>query len=72
MQVGFFEDVPTSPGRFILSSVEDTGVGIVADQLERIVGMFTQINSSLTKRYGGTGLGLALSQQIVEKMGGRI
>jgi signal transduction histidine kinase len=57
---------------FILFSVRDTGVGIPADQLERIFGKFTQLDSSLTRRYGGTGLGLALSRQIVEKSGGRI
>jgi len=61
-----------SPGGFILFKVEDTGVGIASDQLERIFGMFTQVDSSLTKRYGGTGLGLALSRQIVEKLGGRL
>jgi len=57
---------------FILFSVKDTGVGVPSDQLEHIFGKFTQIDTSLTKRYGGTGLGLALSRQIVQKMGGRI
>ena len=57
---------------FILFSVKDTGVGIPADQLEKIFGKFTQIDTSLTRRFGGTGLGLALSRQIVETMGGRI
>jgi PAS domain S-box-containing protein len=53
-------------------SVRDTGVGIASDQLQRIFGKFTQVDSSLTRKQGGTGLGLALSQQIVEKSGGRI
>ena len=53
-------------------SVRDTGQGIAADQLERIFSRFTQVDSSLTRRHGGTGLGLALTRQIVEKMGGTI
>lgn len=57
---------------FILFSVKDTGVGIAADQLDKIFGKFTQIDSSLTRKFGGTGLGLALSRQIVENMGGRL
>ncbi len=66
-------DNPDAPGRrFILFSVRDTGVGIPADQMEKIFGKFTQIDSSLTRRYGGTGLGLALTRQIVEKFGGSI
>ncbi|MBU5636487.1 histidine kinase [Geomonas sp. Red69] len=56
----------------ILFSVRDTGIGIPDDQLERIFGRFTQVDSSLTRRHGGTGLGLALTRQIVEKLGGRI
>ena len=58
--------------RFILFSVRDSGVGIPADQLDRIFARFTQVDSSLTRRHGGTGLGLALTRQIVEKMGGDI
>jgi signal transduction histidine kinase len=56
----------------ILFSVRDTGVGIPLDQIERIFGKFTQIDSSLTRRHGGTGLGLALTRQIVEKWGGTV
>ncbi|QWV95043.1 histidine kinase [Geomonas oryzisoli] len=56
----------------ILFSVRDTGIGIPDDQLERIFGRFTQVDSSLTRQHGGTGLGLALTRQIVEKLGGRI
>jgi signal transduction histidine kinase len=63
---------PAEGGDFLLFTVRDTGVGISADQLESIFGKFTQIDSSLTRKYGGTGLGLALSRQIVEKLGGKI
>ena len=62
----------TEHATFILVAVHDTGPGIAADQLDRIFGRFTQVDSSLTRKHGGTGLGLALTRQLVEKMGGNI
>lgn len=67
-----FQDPEAPARRFVLFAIRDTGVGIPADQLEKIFGKFTQIDSSLARKYGGTGLGLALSRQIVEKSGGKI
>ncbi len=67
-----FHDPQGEEGQFLLFSIRDTGVGIPPDQLERIFGKFTQVDSSRTRKYGGVGLGLALSKQIVERTGGRI
>lgn len=50
----------------------DTGVGIHPDKLELIFKAFTQEDGSITKKYGGTGLGLTISNKLLELMGGRL
>jgi CheY-like chemotaxis protein len=52
--------------------VTDTGIGIPLDRQELVFRAFTQVDSSTTRRYGGTGLGLTISRNLVAMMGGRL
>jgi signal transduction histidine kinase len=52
--------------------VEDTGIGIPLDKIDRIFEPFTQVDASTTRRYEGTGLGLAVCRRLVGLMGGTI
>lgn len=56
----------------VLISVKDTGVGIPSDKLEAIFQEFAQIDTSSTRKAGGTGLGLPISRRLIELHGGRL
>jgi signal transduction histidine kinase/DNA-binding response OmpR family regulator len=56
----------------LLFSVKDTGISIPANRLDRLFKSFTQVDSSTTRQYGGTGLGLVISKRLAEMMGGRM
>ena len=56
----------------LLFEVKDTGIGIPKDRMDRLFKSFSQVDASTTRKYGGTGLGLTISKQLVKLMGGEI
>ncbi len=62
----------TEQGILIRFEVEDTGIGIAPEDIERLFAAFEQADTSTTRRYGGTGLGLAINHRLAEMMQGQV
>jgi PAS domain S-box-containing protein len=71
MAAGEPEANSSSPGELLIS-VEDTGIGIQKQDMERIFEPFSQLDNPLTRKHRGTGLGLSLTRKLVHMHGGRI
>ena len=60
------------PGPYLVFAVADTGIGMTPDQIAQVFEAYTQADTSTTRRYGGTGLGLTITERLVHLLGGDI
>jgi two-component system sensor histidine kinase RpfC len=72
VDVRFFRQVDDDGREWLHVEVIDSGVGIAPSDQERLFEVFTQVDDSPTRRFGGSGLGTTIAKQLVELMGGRI
>jgi signal transduction histidine kinase len=65
-------EVVDADGRWVEATIDDTGLGIPDDQIERIFEPFVQVDAGYTRTHGGVGLGLAISRRLARMMGGEL
>lgn len=68
----YVDAVPGGKKGDVRLSIKDTGIGIPKDKQDVIFQAFTQVDSSITRRFGGTGLGLTITKSLIRMMGGKI
>ena len=71
VEIKRLENAPLDKAR-VLFSVQDSGIGIHKDKIEGIFDAFNQADSTITRKFGGTGLGLTISSKYIDLMGGRL
>ncbi|MCF6292681.1 MAG: ATP-binding protein [Robiginitomaculum sp.] len=72
VSINISEEVGSDGQHFLLFNIIDTGIGISLEAQKTIFDKFTQVDSSLSRKYDGTGLGLAICHQLAERMDGEI
>ncbi|WP_179953175.1 ATP-binding protein [Desulfobotulus mexicanus] len=72
ISIAVSETASHGPGVYLCFRIQDTGIGISKEKIPSLFQPFSQADSSISRRYGGTGLGLLISRQLAEKMGGQM